>query len=102
MSHNFLNGSIEDDQWLCSIENLDLRDNMIACPLLSCCSKEGSGLCEQETPCSSPGETDHFLLFLIGFVLLVLLVVPLLFFSLFYWFRKPNNNPKKRIIDDDL
>ena len=53
MSHNYLSGTIENDDWLCEVKSLDMSDNFIYCPLLSCCSEKGNGGCVMNSkfPC---------------------------------------------------
>ena len=55
-SHNLLSGRIDRYEWLCPLHHLDLRDNLIECPLLSCCSEKGNGYCvmQPDIPCYSP------------------------------------------------
>ena len=57
VSSNMFSGSIENSTWLCDTITLDMSNNLINCPLLSCCSDEGNGGCVMtpEEPCySSP------------------------------------------------
>ena len=73
VSNNTCTGFVDD--WVCSLEEFDLRNNQFSCPLPSCCSRDGNGtgvgLCE---PCfSNSFFTLKRILFLSGgFVVLLL------------------------------